>query len=209
METQLTKVEVASAQDNRVLADLIFASGKDNLIALFESPGSPKVTDFLRFALSFSDGQFGYNQQYVIRHNDIVIACASCWTNQLSMRFREATLKGLLDFYGLQATRAILSRSETLAELIPAPESDALGLGHISVDKPFRRQGVALRLLQHFVQKAKQDGKRFLSLDVSADNVVAVSTYEAFGFQRVSLHEPQCGGSASLFKAHLHMRYKL
>ncbi len=202
-------INTATISDADTLAELILESGYDNLVTLFESPDSPRVLDYLKYALTFAHGQFGYTHHQVVRSEGRVVACGSYWSSEITNVFRQATLKSLLDFYGVATTQEILTRSEKLAQLIPAPETDSLGLGHIAVAAGHRRQGWSGELLSHFAELAKALGKHRLTLDVSAENEHAILAYQKFGFtlQETTVQYQRVSGNP--FKPHVHMQYLL
>ncbi len=55
-------------------------------------------------------------------------------------------------------------------------------IGNLAVDAPFRRRGVAKRLLNELIAYAKKSGCLFVTLEVRASNFAARSLYEKAGF---------------------------
>jgi ribosomal-protein-alanine N-acetyltransferase len=58
-------------------------------------------------------------------------------------------------------------------------------LGNVAVDPPWRRQGVARRLIAEVMERAAVRGVRELFLEVRPSNTGARQLYESFGFVRV------------------------
>lgn len=54
---------------------------------------------------------------------------------------------------------------------------------NIAVGAPWRRRGVASRLLRALLDYAEQRGLRLLTLEVRPSNLPAITLYEAFGFR--------------------------
>lgn len=203
----------ATKDDAAQLSDLIFASGADNLTQLLQVPAPQKVQDYLLYALQHSQGQFGYDNQFVLRYDQSVIACISSWTNEMSAQFRQGTLDSLMYFFGIEHCADIFKRSAQLSQVIPAPASNELGVGHLAVLPDYQGHGYAYRLLEFVAQQALDLGKSFLSLDVGVDNVAARALYKKFGFFEHS--QPDFAGAKSnlyqsvSFAKHVHLRYRI
>lgn len=66
------------------------------------------------------------------------------------------------------------------------------GEGHITnvaVAKSFRRQGIARKLISHFIKIAKSENLEFMTLEVKASNEAAISLYKSFGFVDVGVRK--------------------
>lgn len=66
------------------------------------------------------------------------------------------------------------------------------GEGHITnvaVAKNERRQGIAKALISHFIEIAKSENLEFMTLEVRASNIEAISLYKSFGFVDVGLRK--------------------
>ena len=66
------------------------------------------------------------------------------------------------------------------------------GEGHITnvaVAKDYRRKGIARSLIEHFIDIAKCENLEFMTLEVRASNVAAISLYESFGFTQVGVRK--------------------
>ena len=66
----------------------------------------------------------------------------------------------------------------------------------IAVDKRYRRQGVASKLMQSMLDDLAEAGAERVSLEVRAHNISAVSLYKKFGFVDIFVrtnyyHEPE------------------
>lgn len=203
--------------DADALARLIYQSGPANIEGVFcheicdRDPPEKHVycIDYIRQALLFPEGQFGYRNQYVIRDENLTIACVSFWTCVLSESFKQATLSNLLAHFGAVKCATIIKNSELLSELVRRPSVDELSIGHLSVDPKFQRQGLATTLLAYCQQQAKLLGKSSLILDLAADNTDALATYRSFGFSEVGMSEPGPAATRAGMVAHIHMVKKL
>lgn len=65
---------------------------------------------------------------------------------------------------------------------------------NIAVSPEHRRQGLATRLLEHFIILARQRGLSLLTLEVRESNTGAIGLYEKLGFQPVGRRPKYYGG---------------
>lgn len=66
------------------------------------------------------------------------------------------------------------------------------GEGHITnvaVAKNHRRKGIAKSLIEHFIDIAQKENLEFMTLEVRASNIAAISLYESFGFTQVGVRK--------------------
>jgi ribosomal protein S18 acetylase RimI-like enzyme len=95
------------------------------------------------------------------------------------------------------AARKILDRGTAVYAVVPegrpargigrlALVEDTAGLYCLAVDERFRRQGIALAVIQGLLQKATSVGARWVWLCVLADNEPARALYDRLGFRTVS-----------------------
>jgi len=56
---------------------------------------------------------------------------------------------------------------------------------NVAVFKEFRRQGIALKLIENLLGTAKNENAEFVTLEVRKSNFSAISLYEKCGFQKV------------------------
>lgn len=56
---------------------------------------------------------------------------------------------------------------------------------NVAVFPEYRRQGIAARILQVFVQFAEANRLAFLTLEVRPSNAAAIALYQGFGFEEV------------------------
>lgn len=59
---------------------------------------------------------------------------------------------------------------------------DELHINTIAVEREFRRQGLALRLMEHVMRDAARGGARRATLEVRRSNAAALALYERLGF---------------------------
>lgn len=211
------KITSAKPSDAASLAKLIYQSGPANIEAVFcdemadfdEQQKQSHCIAYIQQALQQPDGQFGYQNQYVIREQGSVVACVSFWTCVLPESFKQATLSNLLEHFGAVKCASILKNSELLSELLRRPSVNELSIGHLSVDPNFQRRRLATSLLQYCQAKAKLKGKTSLILDLAADNHAAYDTYKAFGFVQVGSSQPGASAKCAGMVPHIHMLKQL
>ncbi|GAA0854994.1 GNAT family N-acetyltransferase [Aliiglaciecola litoralis] len=203
----------AQQSDAELLASLIYASAAENLNSVFSGHKDDLTTAqrtkisvaYLRQALQSADGQFGYQNQYVIRHGSDLSACVSFWVNPMPDSFKQATLTSLLNFFSGLDCALILRNSQHLAQLVQTPDDQSLSVGHLAVGAKYRRQGHSKALLDFCEQQARSLGKTRLILDLNATNDAALKSYQSFGFKPINTVSPTDEGIALGLSAHIHM----
>lgn len=66
------------------------------------------------------------------------------------------------------------------------------GEGHITnvaVHPDYRKQGIAIKLISHFIGYGKENDFEFLTLEVRESNIPAISLYKKFGFTEVGVRK--------------------
>lgn len=69
------------------------------------------------------------------------------------------------------------------AYLIVSRYTDAWHIMNVAVDEPFRRSGVARRLLETLLRETEDGAIRGYTLEVRVSNVGAIRLYESLGFR--------------------------
>lgn len=195
--------------DADVAAQLIFSSGPNSLGMMFNISETLNPIDFLRHAFSQPYGQFGFTSHLVAESEGQPIGLASCWTHDVSPSFRNATLQSLIGYFGVDLTHRVIELSQNLAEIIPAPAQNELGVGHIAIATGNRRKGVATKLLDHLAGFANSLNKQKLVLDVEQKNQDAIRLYLKYGFKKKQLTEPGVKSRELGLTSHWHMELLL
>lgn len=68
-------------------------------------------------------------------------------------------------------------------------------IANLAVKENFRRKGVARRLIGELVSRAKNNGVSGITLEVSANNLAALSLYQNCGFLKSGLRKNYYGAS--------------
>lgn len=114
-----------------------------------------------------------YRNAIVAESNNQVVGMAlsfpsefHCITNQMKDFFPPERLEHFNEFFSTRVEGSYL-------------------LDTIAVEEEFRSQGIGQQLLEHTIQKAKNEGYLVLSLLVFADNIKGIKFYEQNGFRIV------------------------
>ena len=111
------------------------------------------------------------------------------WTQEGTPHVMNSSVEGVLKKV-LNGTTYLLAVNETdqiMALLDYAPKHNipagrhVVTFGLVTV-KAYRRQGLAKRLLQAFLERAKAEGFQKVAIQVLGSNQPALQLYEAFGF---------------------------
>ncbi|MFT6896707.1 MAG: ribosomal protein S18 acetylase RimI-like enzyme [Paraglaciecola sp.] len=170
------------------LAPLLLCSAPRVLPLLFDYLPSCTATGYLRHALSWSNGQFGYGNHWVLAQGKQVVASGCNWGHELPEGFVSGTFDSLVSYYSQAQLLTVLQRCQVLQGVFPKPQAHELCVGHIAVNALHRRQGLASQLLDHFQAMGKELGKTALTLDVESSNQAAIDCYLKYGFVHTSSH---------------------
>ena len=205
-------IRPAKIQDAEALASLIQLAAGDTLQALLTVPHA-SISEFLRYALGRSQGQFGYGNHWVVcdtnpPHTNIW-ATGCTWHTNMQADFQLATLHTLLTYFGHEKALHIVQNNALLEDLVKAPLPHQLSVGHFAVAPNMQTKGVGRRLLDHFVELAKQTDKQQLCLDVAQNNHNAIAFYQHYGFIMQSTSAPRDASASKGFSPHCHMVFSI
>lgn len=199
-------VRQLAAQHAQLAAPLILSSGEASLRAMFDRSDELTALGFLQHSLVYPVGQFGFKRHWGLFDDNSLIGTGSCWTSHITQSFKQATLDGLVDYYGWDMTHLVLDSSALIAEIIPSLNQDELGVGHLAIVAEHRGNGHVRQLLDFFDARARGLGKTALVLDVEAHNTGAIQAYSRYGFEQVQRYAPSGAGKSIGLGPHLHMR---
>jgi ribosomal protein S18 acetylase RimI-like enzyme len=198
-------IRQARQQDISLLAELIYASGPQVFDAVFAFNNNYNPRDFLLSALQHKNGQYGFANHWLALKNDKILGSVSTWHTELNKDFHQATMRSVVEYFGLEHSIDVVLRSQVVKHFIPAPQAHEWCIGHLAVLSQFQRQGVASQLLQFMGDLALQKGKSTLSLDVSQDNLSAIQFYQQLGFNRQTTSALSPEMQRLGFTRHLHL----
>lgn len=131
-------------------------------------------------------------------------ACfASPWSEE---QFNLALEQKLFNVFGLVLPATATEPRQLLAYLSLYHVADEMEIFNLAVDKSFRRQGLARRLLGLVLQIGRRMGIRYTFLEVRVGNVPARNLYGSFGFEQVGLRKgyyPDNGEDALILRLEL------
>lgn len=102
---------------------------------------------------------------------------AACFTEPWSIKLLRSGLDSSLDAYLVYEDRGLICGYCVLRIL-----GDQGEIQRIAVERAFRRQGIARKLMDAMVHLARLRGVREMSLEVRESNAGARKLYEAYGF---------------------------
>ncbi|MGJ8679794.1 GNAT family N-acetyltransferase [Paraglaciecola sp.] len=176
----------AEQDDANILASLVYASASSLLNASFNLNPRYTAQGFLSSSLVNPEGQYGYKNHWVMIHKEQTIACVSGWHNDMPAEIQQATLRTIVDYFGLDNGIQVLKVNQAVRDCIPEILVHEWCVGHLSVDQKYQCQGVATALLKLMQTQALSHNKTHLSLDVEASNQKAIEFYLNQGFTQVS-----------------------
>jgi ribosomal protein S18 acetylase RimI-like enzyme len=106
-------------------------------------------------------------------------------------------------------SRAIVARLENeivgLVQMRQQPKSSEQHNGELAISVLKQQQGrnIGTELLRLSISQAKQEGLRYLYLDVRKDNARAIKLYEKFGFALYGIRPSYCHVAGKYFDNHL------
>lgn len=181
------QIRQGNAHDANELSRLVLASATELLPLLFPPVNGLMVEDYLTFSLAKADGQYGYQNHWVVEDKGELIACVSAWHTDLPRTFHQASLSSLVDFYGPEQVASILVRNQRLQSCILPLQPEQWCVGHLAVTPSHQCRGIATRLLEFMQQQGLQHNKTHMCLDVVASNYRAINLYARLGYTPVEL----------------------
>ena len=73
--------------------------------------------------------------------------------------------------------------------LIAIPSGESIHLANIAIDYPYRRKGIARKMMKRLYTFAHRNGCRSITLEVRESNNSAIDFYKAEGFVKVGVHK--------------------
>lgn len=82
-----------------------------------------------------------------------------------------------------------LESGETAGHICLETVLDEGILTSVAVKMKYRNKGIANKLMDSFIQEAKQRNIKFINLEVRASNVPAIALYKKYGFEQVGVRK--------------------
>jgi len=199
------KIRQANQGDATTLGQLIFSSAPTALAATFNLSDEFSAINFLQSSLATAEGQYGYNNHWVVQIDERVVGCVSAWHSDLSALFHQKTLTSVTSFYGIADALSVVQASHALQNCFPKPKKHEWCIGHFAVLTQYQRQGVATALLEYMHNQALAKGKEVLCLDVESTNLPAINFYLGRGFTQESQSDISPAMQTLGIARHLHL----
>lgn len=175
-------IRQATAADMASAVPLLLDSGEQLLIDIFGNGERDSAYQYLCFAWSNGEGQYGFKNHWVACIDDDVVGLMTCWHDKLPADFDRDTLSSITEHFGLDQSIDVVMRSQRFSAALHPPLATELGIGHLSVAAGARRQGVGRALLRVAEKTAREHKKFAMVLDVEVSNETARRFYKALGF---------------------------
>ena len=205
----MPRVRQATAQDAQEAVALIISSAPEAIPLLFNQQTLQHqyfARSYMNQAFLHQHGQFGFGNHWVIELQGQLAGIGCAWQREMGAMYVQATLESMTQYYQGTDVLEVLNRCQSLQQVFARPADDELCIGHIGVAKAFQRKGICSELLTHFVEKANELDKQFLTLDVKQDNAPAIRCYQKFGFD---IERSTLDNSPMKLGTYLHMRKTL
>ena len=168
------------------LRQLIYASAPTLLAYLFGDKNAANA--YLAHALIQDDGQYCAHRHQVLvvfdqdTKQECVVGCITLWHDQLGNEFKQQTLKTIKESCSTLQIARLSQINRVFQSVFPAPKTNEIALGHISVLPEYQGLGLGKKLIAYGLRHAKQLGKSHAILDVESANEQAVSFYDGCDF---------------------------
>ncbi|MCB9639748.1 MAG: GNAT family N-acetyltransferase [Myxococcales bacterium] len=154
---------------------------------VFQTFFGKRAGDLLMRLYPYDDNYMSYRFAHFARIEGEIagLLCAFSYEQKKAVTWSNHTrfLKEGLTFLPRMAWYA--ARWSGLVDALEHLEQDELYIEFLAVFPKFQRKGLALALLEHAADIARQQGERAVVLDVDVENTPAIRAYEAWGMEIV------------------------
>jgi len=173
----------ATPGDADVAVPLIYSSGPDAFDYVFMTGEGGDAQGFLRHCFVDGAGEFGWRNHWVGVLDDRVVAVGAGYGGEAKWPFTLAAARQIIGHYGLRGGLGVIARGLRVESVIRPPEGDMHYLAHLAVRPELRGRGVGRALIDHLIGRARDAGRRRITLDVAASNPRAEALYQRAGFR--------------------------
>jgi ribosomal protein S18 acetylase RimI-like enzyme len=195
MSDETVQFREARPGDAGEAAPLIHSSGP----AAFDFVFSRKVgqsLEFLRFAFLDGAGEMGYKNHIVGEQNGRVVAIGAAFDGSTGFPFFLSAARQIIRFYGFSCLPAMI-RGLQVEGMIEPPKGRMHYIAHLGVRPDMQGKGIGSKLIEHLLERGRNEGRTQAALDVSTLNPRAQALYERFGFQVTKHHASTLPGVPS------------
>jgi len=173
----------ATPGDAEVAVPLIYSSGPDAFDYVFMTPDGGDALRFLQHCFVDGAGEFGWRNHWVALIGDRVVAVGAGYGGETKWPFTLAAARQIIGHYGLRHGVGVIGRGLRVESVIRPPDGDMHYLAHLAVLPELRGRGVGRALINHLIGRARDAGRRRITLDVAASNPRAEALYQRAGFR--------------------------
>ena len=178
------EIRPCTAADAEVSVPLIHDSGPIAFRHVFSQTCAAQSLDFLHEAFREGSGQFGWRNHLAAARGGRQLAVVAVWDARANLTFTLRATRQIFSFFGLRGL-AVAWRGIRFERIVRPAAPGAFYIGHFTVAPDLRGQGVGRALLEHLLQRAREQGYRRAALDVAQTNPRARALYEGVGFRLV------------------------
>ncbi len=176
------EIRPCQPSDVNQVIPLMFSSGPDAFRYVFSIQHQEQVSEFLHFAYCQGDGEFGYKDHQVAVIEGKIVGLVGTRHGKDNFKYMLAAIKQIFGFYGLINGLKVLVRGLQFERIVAPPKSHQLCLHNLGVSAESRGQGIGNKLIEHFLQQAKENRIEEVTLDVAQTNPRAKALYSRLGF---------------------------
>lgn len=175
----------ATPADAEVAVPLIYSSGPAAFDFVFTTRGGSDALTFLHHCFVDGAGEFGWRNHWVGVAGDAVVAVGAGFGAETKWPFTLAAARQILGHYGLRRGLGVIVRGLRVESVIRPPDGDMHYLAHLAVSPDARGQGIGRALIDQLIGRAREAGRRRVTLDVAMTNPRAEALYRRAGFKVV------------------------
>ena len=175
----------ATADDARVLAPLVLASGREEFAFLLDD-NAGECERFLAYAIAARHGRFSWRRHYVatLDHTPVAVMAIQDGSRRTGWLDDAVAASQFLLHFGARRTAGIIRRGLLLEREIPKPAAHQVLIAHCATQPELRGTGIFHALFQHVLEIGclHATGGQELVLDVLRHNTRAAALYQRLGF---------------------------
>lgn len=182
-------IRPACKKDIEQAIPLMFSSGPNSFRYVFSVNDKDEALDFLKFAFAKGHGEFGYNNHYVACIDGEVVGLLGYRRAKDSLAYTFSAIRNIISYYGWRDGVKVIAHGLRFEALVKPPKAGRPCIHNLGVAESTRGKGVGAQLIAFAEEKAKQQGKKIVCLDVAEYNTLAKKLYERLGFIEIKYNQ--------------------
>ena len=175
-------IRPARPEDAEAAVPLIYSSGPAAFDYVFTHQTHLPATGYLRRALEYPNGEFGYRHHVVVELDGEVVGAGASFSGRDALGFMPTALRQIFGWYGLIGGARVSRRGLQVERVVQVPKGDLHYISHLGVSPELRGHGIGRKLVDHLIELGRAKGRTLAALDVSVENPRAQALYERIGF---------------------------